>query len=174
MWKRTGVTDPGTRSSLHAGLWVPPSGLSDTAPPPDSTFMGHPVCSFHLAVFHHRTVPDCRRLYPGEPNACPSVLPHRHWPSGRKQALGILDIPQISFMWGDISGLRTIVHFRYGPPVRSPPWLTRPAEHSVSASPRWLSTSQLAGIGSPRDQWDMLRRQTENCAGGTSTRKFSS
>jgi len=26
----------------------------------------------------------------------------------------------------------------------------------------------------PRDQWDMLRHHTENCAGGTFTRKFSS
>jgi len=73
-----------------------------------------------------------------------------------------------------ISGLHTIVRFRYGPPACSPPWLTGSAELCVSTGPRWLPTSQLAGLGSPRDQWDMLRHQTENCAGGTFTRKFSS
>ena len=55
------------------------------------------------------------------------------------------------------SWLHTIVRFRYGPPVCSPPRLTGPVELCVSIGPRWLSTSQLAGLGSPRVQWDMLR-----------------
>ncbi len=106
----------------------------------------HPVCPPHLPAFHCCTVPDCRRLYHGEPDACSPVLPHRLWPPSWGQALGVPNTPQVSFMWEiSFSRLRTIVRFRYGPPVRSPPWLTRPTGHCVPASPqRLLHPSSLA------------------------------
>ena len=48
-----------------------------------------------------------------------------------------------------ISGLHPIVRFRYGPPVCSPPWLTEPAEHYVSARPQRLLRSNSLVQGRP-------------------------
>ena len=81
--------------------------------------------------------------------------------------------PQISFMWeGNIvaSNNRSLS-------LRPSGLLAVLADQTKGNSAfglRRLLTSQLADTGSPRYQWDMLRRQTENCAGGTSTRKFNS
>jgi len=83
--------------------------------------------------------------------------------------------PQISFMWEQ----RFEASYNRSLSLRPSGLLATLADRTgrepgSTPGPRWLITSQLAGLRSPRDQWDMLRRQTENCAGGTSTRKFSS
>ena len=62
-----------------------------------------------------RVVPSFRLLL--SPDMSPSMTPevpmvahvqflhHRHWPSQRSKMLGILQLPQIRFPWGSISGL---------------------------------------------------------------------
>ena len=81
--------------------------------------------------------------------------------------------PQFSFMWeGNFvaSRNRSLSLRPSGLPAV-------PADQTKGNSEfglRRLLSSQLADTGSPRYQWDMLRHQTENCAGGTSTRKFNS
>ncbi len=78
--------------------------------------------------------------------------------------------PQISFMWEGsfvASNNRSLS-------LRPSGLLAVLADQTKGNSAfglRRLLTSQLADTGSPRYQWDMLRRQTENCAGGTSTRR---
>jgi hypothetical protein len=53
----------------------------------------HPVCPPHLPDFRCCTFEYCRLQYAGSPGACSSVLPHRHWPSGRKETLGNSNYP---------------------------------------------------------------------------------
>ena len=52
------------------------------------TFEDHPVRPPDLPDFRCGTVEYCRLQYAGSPGACASVLPHRHWPSGRHKTLG--------------------------------------------------------------------------------------
>ena len=75
----------------------------------------------------------------GSPNTCASVLPHRHWPSGRRQKpLATPIAPQISFVRADdFDG--SFVRSRYGPPGCSPPALTRP-ERLCVLSAGWSSS----------------------------------
>ncbi len=137
------------------------------------TFVRHSACSFHLPIFRHRAFPNCRRLYVGVPMRAPQLL---RIGSGRQVAnrpLAPAFAPQISFMQEENfldSSNRSLS-------PRASGLLAVLADQTKGSSAfglRRLLASQLADTGSLRYQWDMLRCQFENCAGGTSTRKFNS
>ena len=106
----------------------------------------------------------------GSPDTCASVLPHRHWPSGRSdRPLAAPRCPQISFMRVWLSATRSFA-FATALLVARLAGLTRP-EGSTSPRPPEAFTSGLSGHRvAPSPRRISLRRQTENCADGTFTR----
>lgn len=108
-----------------------------------------------------------------ESGTCSSVLPHRHWPSGRgKKPLATPMHPPISFTWDPFRRLVSSLSLR-------PSWLLASwADQTDGAQclpglPRLL----LPGFqpsSHPDNCRVSLRRQTENCAGRTFTCKCSS
>ena len=107
----------------------------------------------------------------GSPDTCASVLPHRHWPSGRSdRPLAAPRCPQISFMRVWLSATRSFA-FATALLVARLAGLTRPEGLNVPSASRGLLHPGLSGHRvAPSPCRISLRRQTENCADGTFTR----
>ena len=85
----------------------------------------------------------------GSSNTCASVLPYRHWPSGRYgKPLATPRCPRISFMRAQYFGV-SFVRSRYGPPGCSPPALTRPERLCVLSASRGFYFRAFRSPGRP-------------------------
>ena len=140
-----------------------------------STFKGHIILSV-LLTFRSFTAELSRIaavFTPGDQMRAPQFFRISTGHRAANRPLASPFIPQISFVWG--------AHFEASydrslslRPSGSFAVLADQTKSGSAFGLRRLLTSQLAGHGSLRDQWDVLRRQTEICADGTFTRKFNS
>ena len=178
------------RSSLRVGCVVPPLIAWRPHPPVWATPLHFPAVPVIDAIFDIQgpsclpptpsglSLLHCPVLPPsasaGNSDACASVLPHRHWPSGRRWKP--LAVPTVRS--NQLHAARDFdvwfVRFRYGPAGCSPPGLTRPERLCVPSASEAFTSGLSGHRVTPSPCRISLRRQTENCAGGTFTRKCSS
>ena len=107
---------------------------------------------------------------PGAPAACSSVLPQRHWPSGKGETLGN-SIHPANQLHAGMSFRRFIRSLSLRPSCLLAPRADQTGATFRPHRPPRAFTSGLSGHRvTPCACRISLRHQTENCAGGTCTR----